>query len=144
MDLKSFREDKLKIKTQAAFAELIGVEQSRITLWDKDPDSIPFQIIQRILEKTAASYEELTGWTKPIPNPLIVEDTWKKVNFTKCTLSEYITNALEQIELPEEDRKSYIDDLSAGINTSLIKPRPKIVSYYANCTCINTSGSNFI
>ena len=127
MDLKSFREDKLKIKTQAAFAELIGVEQSSITRWEKDPDSIPFQIIQRILEKTGASYEELTGWTKPIPNPLIVEDTWKKVNFTKCTLSEYITNALEQIELPEEDRKAYIDDLSAGINTSLIKPKVAIV-----------------
>ena len=64
MDLKSFREYKLKIKTQSAFAELIGVEQSSISRWEKDPDSIPFQIIQRILEKTGASYEELTGWKK--------------------------------------------------------------------------------
>ena len=127
MDLKSFREDKLKIKTQTAFAELIGVEQSSISRWEKDPDSIPFQIIQRILEKTGASYEELTGWKKPIPDPLNVEDTWKKADFTKCTLSEYITHALEQIELPEEDRKAYIDDLSAGINASLIKPKVAIV-----------------
>ena len=50
MDLRSFREDKLKIKTQSAFAELIGVEQSSISRWEKDPDSIPFQIIQRIIE----------------------------------------------------------------------------------------------
>lgn len=127
MDLKSFREDKLKMKTQTAFAELIGVEQSSISRWEKDPDSIPFQIIQRILEKTGASYEELTGWKKPIPDPLNVEDTWKKADFTKCTLSEYIANALEQIQLPEEDRKAYIDDLSAGINASLIKPKVAIV-----------------
>ncbi len=127
MDLKSFREDKLKIKTQSAFAELIGVEQSSISRWEKDPDSIPFQIIQRILEKTGASYEELTGWKKPIPDPLNVEDTWKKADFTKYTLSEYIANALEQIELPEEDRNAYIDDLSAGINASLIKPKVAIV-----------------
>lgn len=127
MDLRSFREDKLKIKTQSAFAELIGVEQSSISRWEKDPDSIPFQIIQRILEKTGASYEELTGWKKPIPNPLIVENTWKKADFTKCTLSEYIANALKQIDLPEEQRKAYIDDLSAGINASLIKPKVAIV-----------------
>ena len=35
MDLKSFREDKLKI-TQAEFAELIGVEQSSISKWEQD------------------------------------------------------------------------------------------------------------
>lgn len=127
MDLKSFREDKLKIKTQTAFAELIGVEQSSISRWERDPDSIPFQVIQRILEKTGASYEELTGWKKPIPDPLNVEDTWEKVDFTKCTLSEYIAHALEQIELPDENRKAYIDDLSAGINASLIKPKVAIV-----------------
>ncbi|WP_418702907.1 dynamin family protein [Anaerotignum faecicola] len=127
MDLKSFREDKLKIKTQTAFAELIGVEQSNISRWEKDPDSIPYQIIQRILEKTGASYEELTGWKKPVPDPLIVEDTWKKTDFTKCTLSEYIANTLKQINLPDELRKTYIDDLSTGINTNLVKPKVAIV-----------------
>lgn len=127
MDLKSFREDKLKIKTQTAFAELIGVEQSNISRWEKDPDSIPFQIIQRILEKTGATYEELTGWTKPIPKPLKVEDTWKKADFTKGTLSEYISNALKQIDLPEEQRKAYVDDLNAGINANLVKPKVAIV-----------------
>lgn len=127
MDLKSFREDKLKIKTQTAFAELIGVEQSNISRWEKDPDSMPFQIIQRILEKTGATYEELTGWKKPIPDPLKVEDTWQKADFTKCTLSEYIRNALQQIDLPEEQRKAYLDDLSSGINTNLVKPKVAIV-----------------
>ena len=66
MNLKSFREDKLKIKTQSAFAELLGVEQSSVSQWEEDPDSITYPIIQRILEKTGVSYEELTGWEKPV------------------------------------------------------------------------------
>ena len=127
MDLKSFREDKLKIKTQAEFATLIGVDQSQISRWEKDSDSIPYQVIQRILEKTGASYEELTGWKKPVPKPLHVKDTWKKADFTKCTLSEYIENALKGLNLPEGQRKAYIDDLRAGINTSLVKPKVAIV-----------------
>jgi transcriptional regulator with XRE-family HTH domain len=81
MDLKSFREDKLKI-TKSKFAELIGVEQSSISRWEKDPGSIPFQVIQKILEKTGVSYEVLTGWKKPISQPLDVNNTWEKANFT--------------------------------------------------------------
>ena len=101
MDLKSFREDKLKI-TQSAFAELIGVEQSSISRWEKDPDSISLPVIQKILEKTGVSYEELTGWEKPIPKPLDVNNTWEKANFTKCTLSDYISAALGDKNLPDE------------------------------------------
>lgn len=127
MDLRSFREDKLKIKSQSAFAELIGVDQSSISRWEKDSDSIPFQVIQRILEKTGASYEELTGWKKPIPKPLDVKNTWKKADLTKYTLNEYITNLLKQIDLPEEQKSAYIDDLCAGIKASLIKPKVAIV-----------------
>ena len=80
MDLKSFREDKLKI-TQSAFAKLIGVEQSSISEWEKNPDSISLSVIQKILEKTGVSYEELTGWEKPIPKPLDVNNTWEKANY---------------------------------------------------------------
>lgn len=127
MDLKSFREDKLKIKTQSAFAELIGVEQSNVSRWEKDPDSIPFQVIQKILEKTGATYEELTGWKKPIPKPLEVENTWEKANFTKCTLSEYISTALKEMEISDECRKAYIEDLQNGIVANLVKPKVAIV-----------------
>lgn len=127
MDLKSFREDKLKIKTQSAFAELIGVEQSSISRWEKDPDSIPFQVIQKILEKTGASYEELTGWKKPIPKPLDVNNTWEKANFTKCTLSDYISAALGDMNLPDEYKKAYVEDLNNGITANLVKPKVAIV-----------------
>lgn len=127
MNLKSFREDKLKIKTQSAFAELIGVEQSSVSRWEKDPDSIPFQVIQKILEKTGATYEELTGWKKPVPAPLNVRNAWEKADFTKCTLSEYISDALQKMELPEEFRKSYVEELERGIAVRMIKPKIAIV-----------------
>ena len=78
MDLRSFREDKLKIKSQSAFAELIGVDQSSISRWEKDSDSIPFQVIQRILEKTGASYEELAEADKKAFIELIVEVSGEK------------------------------------------------------------------
>lgn len=127
MDLKSFREDKLKIKTQSAFAELIGVEQSSVSRWEKDPDSIPFQVIQKILEKTGATYEELTGWKKTIPKPLEIENTWEKANFTKLTLSEYVSVALKEMEVSDECRKAYIDDLQNVIVANLVKPKLAIV-----------------
>lgn len=140
MDLKSFREDKLKIKDQSTFAKLIEVEQSKISEWENNPDNIPFQIIQRILAKTGVKYEELTEWQKPSPKPLNVEDTWKKVDLTKCTLIEYIANTLKQIDFPEEQRKAYIDDLRAGINASFSKPKVAIVgrSDTGKSTLINT------
>ena len=126
MDLKSFREDKLKL-SQSQFAELIQVEQSQISRWEGNPDTIRFDVIQKILEKTGATYEELTGWQKPIPKPLNVEDSWKKADFTKRNLSEYIINALERVDISEEQRKAYVDDLCKGISTSIIKPKVIIV-----------------
>ena len=127
MDLKSFREDKLKIKTQSEFAELLGVDQSNISRWEKDPDSITYPIIQKIIDKTGATYEELTGWKKPIPEPLDVKDTWEKADFTKHTLSDYISNVLDKADIPDDLRKNYIDDLNKGISENLIKPKVAIV-----------------
>ena len=61
MNLKSFREDKLKIKTQSAFAELLGVEQSSVSQWEEDPDSITYPIIQRFLKKPVFLMKNLQG-----------------------------------------------------------------------------------
>lgn len=126
MDLKSFREDKLKI-TQSAFAELIGVEQSSISRWEKNPNSITLPVVQKILEKIGVSYEELTGWKKPIPKHLDVNNTWEKANFTKCTLSDYISTALGDKNLPDEYKKAYVEDLNNVITANLVKPKVAIV-----------------
>lgn len=122
MDLKSFREDKLKI-TQSAFAELIDVDQSNISRWEKDSNSIPFQVIQKILEKTGATYEELTEWKKPILKPLDVKDTWKNMKLTNDSFSEI----LQEMHIPDEYRKSYIEDLQCGIAANLVKPKVAVV-----------------
>lgn len=127
MDLKSFREDKLKIKTQAAFAELIGVDQSSISRWERDPDNIPWQVIQTICMKTGATIEEVTDWKKPVPEALNIKDTWEKADFTKHTLTEYISLALEKIDISEEYKKAYIDELHSGIALSVVKPKVAIV-----------------
>ena len=127
MDLKSFREEKLKIKTQAEFAELIGVEQSSISRWEKDASNIPFTIIQRIMEKTGATLEEVTGYRKPIPKALNIEDAWKNVNFTKSTITEYIYSELQKIGITEDIKKLYIDELYTGIVSSYFKPKVAIV-----------------
>ena len=126
MDLKSFREDKLKL-TQAQFATLINEEQSSVSRWEKDPDGMSVQVIQKILEQTGASFEELTGWRKPVPQPLEVNDNWTKIDFTKHSLIDYIANAFNEIAVPAEQRKVYIDDLRAGVISSTIKPKVIIV-----------------
>ena len=122
MDLKSFREDKLKI-TQSAVAELIDVDQSNISRWEKDSNSIPFQVIQKILEKTGATYEELTGWKKPILKPLDVKDTWKNMKLT----NDSFYAILQEMHIPDEYRKSYIEDLQCGIAANLVKPKVAVV-----------------
>jgi len=126
MDLKSFREDKLKL-TQAQFAELLEVEQSQISRWEKNPESISLAVIQKILPKTGVTYEELTGYEKPIPAPLVPDNSWRDAEFTKNTLSEYIDAELEKYNISEEQRNAYVDDLRKGILTSIVKPKITIV-----------------
>jgi len=126
MDLKSFREDKLKL-TQVQFAELLEVEQSQISRWENNPDSIRWDAIQKILEKTGAKLEELTGWKKPVPKALKVNNSWLKADFTKRSLVDYIRVSLENAEIPDEQRKMYIDDLCDGVETSIVKPQITIV-----------------
>lgn len=93
----------------------------------KNPNSITLPVVQKILEKTGVSYEELTGWKKPIPKHLDVNNTWEKANFTKCTLSDYISTALGDKNLPDEYKKAYVEDLNNVITANLVKPKVAIV-----------------
>ena len=126
MDLKSFREDQLKL-TQSKFAELIGVEQSLISAWEENPDTIPFTAVEQIMEKTGVSLKELTGWQKPTPKPLDIEDTWEKVNFTKVTLAKYISDSLQKIGIAEEYRKEYVEGLQRIVDANCVKPKVAVV-----------------
>ncbi|GHV51335.1 hypothetical protein FACS1894216_05190 [Synergistales bacterium] len=125
MDLKSFRKDKLKM-TQEAFAKLIGEEQSNISRWEESGD-IPLKALEEIAKKTGTDFNTLLGYQKPTPKPLEVDNSWLKADFTKRTLVDYIRRALENAEIPEEQRKKYVDDLRIGVATSLVKPQIAIV-----------------
>ena len=127
MDLKSFRRDKLKYKTPAEFAQVLGVAESDVEKWESNPDTMPYQAIQRILVTTGVSYEELTGWEKPKLDPLSVKDAWNKVDFTKGTLVDYLSSALDRFDISEESQKAYIDDLRNGVESTLVKPKVAIV-----------------
>ncbi|MBQ8836070.1 MAG: helix-turn-helix domain-containing protein [Clostridia bacterium] len=125
MELKSFREDKLKM-TQAQFAELIGEEQSNISRWEKSGEP-PLTVIQKISQKTGVDFNTLLGWTPPSHEALNVKNNWTNTEFTKRSLTDYIEDALNKMDIPEEQRNSYIDDLQAGVLDSLIKPKIAIV-----------------
>lgn len=127
MDLRSFREDFLKYNTPSAFAEMLGVPESDVLKWEQNSDSISLTAIQKIIEKTGVSYEMLTGWKKPVAEPLKVEDTWKEADFTKKTLSEYVSSVLLDANIPDEYKKDYIEDLRDIIDANLKKPTVAIV-----------------
>ena len=84
-------------------------------------NGIPYEIIQRIMEKTGCSFGELTGWKKPIPDPLEVANTWEKADFTKKTIVEYIATAIENESIPEEFKQAYLEDLRSGVILNLIR-----------------------
>lgn len=127
MDLKSFREDNLKLKTQAEFAELLGVEVSQVSQWETNSGGIELETIQLIMEKTAVTFEVLTGWKKPKPKPLNVDNTWKKVDFTKKSVLNYINSCVEELPISEEEKTNYIDRLQAGVIQNITKPQVIIV-----------------
>lgn len=127
MDLKSFRKDKLKISSQAEFAKLISVEESTVAMWEDGSKSPDIKEIEIILEKTGASFEELTSWRKPKSKPIEVDNSWIEVESTKGNLIDYITYALECADISEEHRKAYIEDLQNGIAKNIAKPQIAIV-----------------
>lgn len=126
MDLRSFREDKLKI-TQVEFSRLLGIEQSQISRWEKDSSNMTLQVVEKIIEKTGATLEEITGYTKPVSKPLDVTNSWKDVDFTKNSISDYIASALDSLTITEEEKKKYILDLQAGVLNNTSKPQVTIV-----------------
>lgn len=129
MDLKGFRENKLKIKTQAEFAKLIGVDQSSISRWEKDPSSITWQVLQSIVEKTGASLQELTGYQRPVPKALDVTNTWEPFQMSVMALEEYLASwsRYGELELPECYQKEYIAPLMEYLQSFKRKPRMAVI-----------------
>lgn len=125
LNLKSFREDRLKL-TQIQFAKLIGEDLSTISNWEKT-NEVPINKLEKICRCTGTDFNTLLDWKKPKPKPLVVEDKWANNDFTKHSLLKYIDDNFKNINLQDDQRETYIDDLRKGIQTSLIKPKIAIV-----------------
>lgn len=127
MDLKSFRENKLKLATTAEFAKLLNVDEQVIIQAEMDSNKCGLPLLERIREKTGVSLDELISWEKPKPKPLSVTNTWEKANYTKHTLGEYVSSALAEMSLPEEQYNAYVIPLIRCINSIVKKPKVAIV-----------------
>ena len=128
IDVKSFWQDNLKYKTRREFAELIGYDEADIMQWEENR-TLPLEAILKILSETNVSFEELTHWKKPVPKPLEVNNTWKKADFTKRTIIDYIASALNEENIPEKQREEYIRDLHTGIINKIIKPKLALIGH---------------
>ncbi len=125
MEFKALRENKLKI-SQEEFAEMLGVDVKQICEWD-EKNNVSSDIIQKISEKTNLDFNMIFGYKKPKIKPLDVKNEWEKADFMKKSLADYVKEALEKMEIPEELSKRYVDDLRIGIDANLIKPSISIV-----------------
>ena len=125
MDFKSLRSDKLKL-TQEEFANLYGISIQEVQELDKTgkPD---MDLIVKIATKSGLDFNTILSYEKPRVKPINAKDTWEKTNFTKKSLSGYLNSALEQMDIPDDMRKNYIDDLEIGIMSKFVKPTVVIV-----------------
>lgn len=125
IDVKAFYESKLKM-TREEFARLVNVKISVVEQWEKAGE-MPLTAIQKIAVETGLDFNTIPGFKKESPKALIPKDHWQNADFTKKSLTQYISNALEQYEVPEKAKKDYIDGLRQCIDASLTKPRIAIV-----------------
>jgi GTP-binding protein EngB required for normal cell division/DNA-binding XRE family transcriptional regulator len=121
MDLKSFRENKLKMTTEA-FAKIIDVKKSDLLEMEKDENKITVTILQKIASKTGLRFEDIIGYKKPEPKPINSANMWKKPDFTKRNLVDYIRTSLDKYNISNRIQNAYVNDLNTGINGLIKKP----------------------
>lgn len=125
MDFKGLRKTKLRL-SQEEFAKLYDVSIEKVQMWDEDND-VSYKILEKIAQNTGMTLDEITGYEKPKPKAFDAKNTWEKADFTKKSIVDYIKDALDKMDLPEVQKKNYIDDLQAGVLQNLVKPSISIV-----------------
>ena len=126
-DLKSFREDNLKI-TQVEFAEMIGTKQDTVSRWEENSGLVTIDDLRTIAEKCGVTIDQLVTFKKSRPKPLDVENSWRVTDFTKKTIVDYIEPYLsERKDILDDKYYSYIADLKTTVNSIISKPKVAIV-----------------
>ncbi len=117
-DLKGFREHRLK-KTQAEFAELLGISQDELSRMEQDPDEIPYKILKLIAEKTGVPIDDMISPEKP--EPLKTIRTWSCAQYVKDTMTDYLRRAKPNGYDPKFEK--WFTQLDTLISTSIRKPK---------------------
>lgn len=126
-DLKSFREDNLKM-TQAEFAAMVGTRQDTVSRWEKNTGQITYDELRTIAEKCGVTIDQLVKYKKPRPEPLELKNTWRNADFTKNTIVHYIEAYLSERKDTLGDKyHSFIADLKNVVDSSIAKPKVAIV-----------------
>ncbi|WP_346682960.1 dynamin family protein [Megasphaera stantonii] len=131
MDLKAFRENKLKINTPQEFADFLGIDVAIITQWEQSPESISqitaFEVVGKIAEKTGLPFDEIVNFKKATIQPLSVPNNWGPIGDLGKTLFNYIQEYLPELNLSDSLRTSYIDTFQQKLASCLVKPKIAIV-----------------
>lgn len=128
-DLKSFRENKLKM-TQTDFAELIGIRQDNVSRLEQSTNQIPLEILIKIADATGTTLDELVNYKRPSPKPMEVDDTWRNANFTKCSIVDYIVERSKKYrEQWGNNYDKYISELRESVERVIKKPKIAIVGH---------------
>lgn len=123
MDLKDFRENKLKM-TQAELAQLIDMRQDAVSRMEQKPETISLEVLQKLAMRTGMTLDQLVNYEKPIPKPLSINNTWKNAGIVKTELLQYIKKYLEaNKDINSTEYKTYIDTIESIIKISIKKPK---------------------
>lgn len=125
MDFKSLREDKLKY-TKEQMAKLCNVDLSTIDEWEVN-NNPPMKAIEAIAKGTGLDFNSILSYEKPVVEKFVSKDNWQKADFTKKTLFTYIDDNLDKLNISNELKEKYLDELQDGLNQNLIKPKISFV-----------------
>lgn len=125
LDLKSFREEKLKM-TQAQLAELLGVRQEAISRMERNPSQISLAILLKLASKTGLTPDQLLAYKKPEMNALSVQPTWAGVAAVKTNLLARLEEKADQMksaDLTDSMYENIVPRLKASVYTVFRKPK---------------------
>jgi ribosome biogenesis GTPase A len=124
-DLKSFREESLKL-TQQELADLIDERQDKISRLEKNPVTIGLDILIKIADKTGTTLDELVRYKKKLPDPLKIEDTWAMAAVVRNRINDYLQDSLER-EIANEKHRKMFEEIKELTGRSIIKPKVAVV-----------------
>ncbi|MBT2217995.1 dynamin family protein [Virgibacillus dakarensis] len=93
LDLKNFRQDILG-KSQAELATMLEVSRDKVVRMENEPGKIELDMIIKLAQVTGQTLEELTGYSKKLPNTFSVLNKWEKVEEFKNLVNDKLLSLI--------------------------------------------------